>query len=88
MTAENGSGAEKSVDDDAESPSPSPTDDLVTTAHSLTIKRRKLVYTATTGRIVLRQEVITDGKFDGNQPKAEVFLTAYTLDGADPTSAR
>jgi carboxypeptidase C (cathepsin A) len=56
----------------------------VTTAHSLTIKRRKLNYTATTGRIVLRQEVITDGKFDGNLPKAEVFLTAYTLDGADP----
>jgi carboxypeptidase C (cathepsin A) len=61
------------------------TDDLVTTSHTLTVKRRKLTYTATTGRLVLRQEVLTDGKFDGHLPKAEVFLTAYTLDDADPT---
>ena len=33
---------------------------------------------------MLRKEVLTDGKFDGNLPKAEVFVTAYTLDGADP----
>jgi carboxypeptidase C (cathepsin A) len=62
-----------------------PTDDLVTTSHTLTVKRRKLNYTATTGRIVLRKEVVTDGKFDGHLPKAEVFVTAYTLDDADPT---
>ncbi|TWD83139.1 carboxypeptidase C (cathepsin A) [Kribbella amoyensis] len=60
-----------------------PTDDLTTTQHTLTIGRKKLRYTATTGRVVLRQEVLTDGKFDGHVPKAEVFLTAYTLDGAD-----
>jgi carboxypeptidase C (cathepsin A) len=65
--------------------SPELTDDLVTTSHTLTVKRRKLTYTATTGRLVLRQEVLTDGKFDGHLPKAEVFLTAYTLDDADPT---
>ena len=63
-----------------------PTDDLVTTQHTLTVKRRKLHYTATTGRIVLREEVLTDGEFDGHQPKAEVFVTAYTLDGADPAN--
>jgi carboxypeptidase C (cathepsin A) len=62
-----------------------PTDDLVSTTHSITVKRRKLTYTATTGRVVLRKEVVTDGKFEGYQPRAEVFLTAYTLDGADPT---
>jgi carboxypeptidase C (cathepsin A) len=67
-----------------EKPAP-PVDDLVATEHSLTIKRRKVNYTATTGRIVLRKEVITDGKFDGHVPKAEVFVTAYTVDGADPT---
>src|SRR3954447_13990492 len=61
----------------------SPVDDLVTTRHTLTIDGRELSYTATTGRIVLRQEVYTDGKFDGLKPKAEVFLTAYTLDDAD-----
>jgi carboxypeptidase C (cathepsin A) len=60
-----------------------PTDDLVTTRHTMTVKRRKLAYTAQTGRVVLRKEVHTDGKFDGHVAKAEVFLTAYTLDGAD-----
>jgi carboxypeptidase C (cathepsin A) len=70
--------------DEAEK-APDPTDDLVTTSHTLTVKRRKLTYTATTGRLVLREEVLTDGKFDGHLPKAEVFLTAYTLDDADPT---
>ncbi|GAA1334778.1 S10 family peptidase [Saccharothrix algeriensis] len=60
-----------------------PTDDLVTTQHGITVKRRKLNYTTTTGRVVLRKEVLTDGKFDGHLAKAEVFLTAYTLDGAD-----
>ncbi|PXY21255.1 S10 family peptidase [Prauserella muralis] len=65
---------------------PEPTDDLVTTQHTLTVKRRKLAYTAQTGRIVLRKEVLTDGKFEGHRPKAEVFVTAYTLDGADPTT--
>lgn len=63
-----------------------PTDDLVTTTHELTVGDRTLAYTATTGRIVLRQEIITDGAFDGHKAKAEVFLTAYTLDGADPAT--
>ncbi|ASR38035.1 peptidase S10 [Prauserella marina] len=63
-----------------------PIDDLVTTQHSLTVKRRKLAYTAQSGRVVLRKEVLTEGKFDGHKPKAEVFITAYTLDGADPTT--
>ncbi|MDX6262382.1 MAG: hypothetical protein QOH84_4070 [Kribbellaceae bacterium] len=63
-----------------------PVDDLVSTQHTLTAGRRKLKYTATTGRVVLRQEVVTDGKSDGHVPKAEVFLTAYTLDDADPGS--
>ncbi|MFF5988892.1 S10 family peptidase [Prauserella flavalba] len=77
-TPENGDGA---TAEPAE-----PTDDLVTTQHSLTVKRRKLAYTAQTGRIVLRKEVLTDGKFEGHKPKAEVFVTAYTLDGADPAT--
>ncbi len=28
--------------------------------------------------------MLKDDVFDGHKPKAEVFLTAYTLDGADP----
>ncbi|MFD2419126.1 S10 family peptidase [Amycolatopsis pigmentata] len=67
-------------------PAPEPADDLVTTEHTLTVKRRKLAYTARTGRMVLRKEVLTDGKFDGHLAKAEVFLTSYTLDDADPGS--
>src|SRR4051812_4266953 len=63
---------------------PEPTDDLVTTKHSITIKRRKLAYTATTGRVVLRTEVITDGKFDGHKAKAKLFPPAYPLDAAAP----
>ncbi|MET0235936.1 MAG: peptidase S10 [Kibdelosporangium sp.] len=64
-----------------EQPKPEdPVDDLVTTSHSL----GDLTYTATTGRVVLRREVLTDGKFDGHIAKAEVFLTSYTVDGADP----
>jgi carboxypeptidase C (cathepsin A) len=68
---------------DEQKPSDEPTDDLVTSGHSITVGGRELAYTATTGRIVLRQEKHTDGAFDGNVAKAEVFLTAYTLDGAD-----
>ncbi|MFF0340355.1 S10 family peptidase [Kribbella sp. NPDC004875] len=65
-----------------------PVDDLVTTRHTVTVDGQELRYTATTGRIVLRQEVVTDGKFDGLKPKAEVFLTAYTLDDPDGTGAK
>jgi carboxypeptidase C (cathepsin A) len=62
---------------------PEPTDDLVVRKHSLAIGRKKLAYTSTAGRIVLREEVVEDGKFTGFKPKATVFLTSYTLDGAD-----
>ncbi|MFI6324562.1 S10 family peptidase [Nonomuraea sp. NPDC050556] len=58
-----------------------PADNLVTTQHTLPSGAG---YTATTGRVVLREESFTDGKFDGFKAKAEVFVTAYTLDGADP----
>jgi len=58
-----------------------PTDDLVERKHSLTIGRKKLAYTTSTGRIVLREEVIEDGKFAGFKPRATVFISAYTLDG-------
>lgn len=68
----------------SEKKAPEPSDDLVTTQHTLTVKRRKLAYTAQTGRVVLRKEVVTDGKFEGHQAKAEVFLTSYTLDDAEP----
>ncbi len=61
-----------------------PTDDLVTTAHTLRVGRRTLRYTAVTGRLVLREEVYEDGVFKGFRPKAEVSVTTYVLDGAKP----
>jgi carboxypeptidase C (cathepsin A) len=67
-----------------------PTDDLVTSRHSIELddgaQSYALSYTATAGRIVLRQEGHTDDKFDGPQAKAEVFVTAYTADSDDPAA--
>jgi carboxypeptidase C (cathepsin A) len=63
-----------------------PTDDIVTTQHTITVKRKKLSYTAKAGRIVLRKELVKDGKSEGFKAKAEVFITSYTLDDADPGS--
>jgi carboxypeptidase C (cathepsin A) len=62
----------------AEPAAADPTDDLVTTHHSITIGGEEFGYTATAGRIVLRAEEHTDGKFEGAPAKAEVFVTAYT----------
>ncbi len=63
-----------------------PADDLVTTRHSIGVDGGELSYSVTAGRIVLRQEGHTDDKFDGPQPKAEVFFAAYTADSTDPGS--
>lgn len=61
-----------------------PADDFVTTQHSIRIGRKTLRYTAVAGRMVVRTERTDDGKYDGAKPAAEVFVTAYTLDGAKP----
>ncbi len=57
-----------------------PSDDLVSTQHELLVGRRTLAYTATTGRVVLREEVFEDGVFVGHRAKAEVSMTSYVLD--------
>jgi carboxypeptidase C (cathepsin A) len=62
---------------------PEPVDDLVTTRHTITVAGKELTYKATAGRVVLRQEGHTDDKFDGPEAKAEMFLTAYTVEGAE-----
>lgn len=64
---------------------PEPTDDLVTTRHTLHTPQCDLDYSATTGRVVLRQEVHKDEKYDGRKPKAEVSITYYTLQDTDVT---
>ena len=81
------SGAKNSdgKESDGKSPEPpEPKDDLVTTHHQLRVGRRKLAYTATAGRVVLREEEHKDGTFRGHKARAEISMTTYTLDGADP----
>lgn len=65
---------------------PEPADDLIATSHVLRAPSGELRYTATAGRVVLREEVLEDGKWTGFRPKAEMFLTSYVLEGADPTT--
>lgn len=56
------------------------TDDFVTRAHD----RDGLRYTSTAGRLVLRKEEHKDGKSEGFKAKAEIFITSYTVDDAEP----
>jgi carboxypeptidase C (cathepsin A) len=62
-----------------------PTDDLVTTDHVLATPGGELRYAATAGRVVLREEVDEEEKFAGFRAKAEMFVTSYVMEGADPT---
>jgi carboxypeptidase C (cathepsin A) len=60
-----------------------PEDDLVTSEHVLEVGRRRLAYTATTGRVVLREEVVEDGKSQGLKAKAELSVTSYVAEDQD-----
>jgi len=53
---------------------------VVTTQHTVTIDGTDLTYTATAGRIVLKE--------DDDTKKASFFFTAYTKDGVDDPSTR
>ncbi|MCL1587468.1 MAG: peptidase S10 [Actinomycetia bacterium] len=55
-------------------------DAVVETHHSTTVRGETLSYTATAGRIVLKE--------DDDTKKASFFFTAYTLDGVDDPAAR
>ena len=56
------------------------TDDFAVRRHTLP---SGLDYTTTTGRLVFRKEEVKDGKSDGFQPKAEIFMVAYTADAPE-----
>jgi carboxypeptidase C (cathepsin A) len=62
---------------------PTPVDDIVTTRHELATSTGPLQYTASAGRVVLREETYEDGVFRGSQPKAEVFVVSYVADTTD-----
>ena len=59
-------------------------DKLSVTHHSVTIKGKKLNYTATTGTLVLKEETNKEGE----KPKASIFFIAYTLDDVEDKSQR
>ena len=61
---------------------PEPTDELVTTRHTVTLSDGQVLdYSATTGRLVLREEVYEDGVFGGHPAKAQVSITSYVREG-------
>lgn len=61
-----------------------PLDDVMTTHHVLRTADGELPYTATTGRMVLREEVHEDDRFQGWKAKAELFVVSYVRDDGDP----
>ena len=65
-------------------PGPPPADDLVSSRHTIRLGRRTLSYTATAGRVVLREERLADGVYHGLTARAEMFLTSYVVEGGDP----
>ena len=84
--ADAGGDSPKAGDGTAPQPAATPVDDLVTTTHTLAVGRRRLRYRATTGRVVLREEVFEDDVFKGLRPKAELSITAYVLDAPKGTN--
>lgn len=67
---------------------PEPSDLLVETRHTLSTEDGELSYTARTGRIVLREEEVKDDVFEGWKARAELAVTAYTLDTEDEAARR
>ncbi len=65
-----------------------PKDDVVASRHQLRVGRTTLDYTATAGRIVLRDEVYEDGTFTGFKAKAEMSVTSYVVDAPEQPHAR
>src|SRR3954454_10873687 len=74
-------------------PPPPPEDRLVRTVHSAMVGGRELAYTVTCGTIVLKEESLKKdgdaaGESEGDKPRAEVSVVAYTLDGAHDRTER
>ena len=55
-------------------------DHLVSSKHSVTINGKEIRYTVTVGTMVVSQESVKDGVYEGAKPRFEIFFTAYTLD--------
>ena len=69
---------------DEEKNPPTPEDNLSVTHHSVTINGEEIRYTATTGTLVLKEEMDKEGE----KAKAAVFFIAYTRDDVEDMSER
>ena len=69
---------------DEEKNADSPEDKLSVTHHSVTINGEEIRYTATTGTLILKEEIDKEGE----KPKAAVFFIAYTRDDVEDASTR
>ena len=85
MTQQDGTAESRTENTRDGGETPVAVDDLVSTHHTISTTAGELSYTATAGRMVLREEVHEDGTFRGHKPKAEVFVTSYVADVADST---
>ena len=66
----------------AEASKPAPKDQIVDVQHTITIGGKEILYTATTGTLILKEEAEKkgdkEGESEGEKPKAAVFFVAYT----------
>jgi len=85
LTASEPASDEQKETKETRTPAP-PSDDLTETHHTLATPAGEIRYTVSAGRIALREQVHEDGNFKGLEAKAEMFIAAYTLDGADPAT--
>ena len=69
---------------DEEKNDDAPEDKLSVTHHSVTINGEEICYTATTGTLILKEEVNKEGE----KPKAAVFFIAYTRDDVEDPATR
>jgi len=84
--AEKKNGKEKEEKKEEKAP---PKDNLVESKHSVRINGRVIKYTATTGTMVLKEEIWDkDKEAELDKPRAQIFFTAYTLDGVKDKGKR
>ena len=82
MSAEEKNESEETKDEEKDVDIPE--DKLSVTHHSVTINGEEIRYTATTGTLILKEEVSKEGE----KPKAAVFFIAYTRDDVQDPGTR
>lgn len=75
--------AEEKNDSEEKKP-PVPEDEIVVSEHTTIINGQEIHYTATAGRIVLKEEKDKEG----HQPKGQIFFVAYTKNDVDQIGER